>query len=30
MMEGWGGSFFGPDGIRMRQTGQRPPAPPQQ
>jgi hypothetical protein len=29
MMEGWGGSFFGPDGIRMRQMGQRPPGPPQ-
>jgi hypothetical protein len=27
MMEGWAGSFFGPDGKRM-QIGQRPPAPP--
>lgn len=28
MMEGWAGSFFGPDGKRMP-IGQRPPAPPQ-
>jgi hypothetical protein len=29
MMEGWAGSFFGPDGKRMP-AGQRPPPPPQQ
>jgi hypothetical protein len=27
LMEGWGGSFFGEDGVRMRFSGQRPPAP---
>jgi len=27
LMEGWGGSFFGEDGVRMRFGGQRPPAP---
>jgi len=28
IMEGWGGSFFGEDGVRMRFSGQRPTAPP--